>query len=191
MVDDLNFIFTLVCGTPPKKAQECIDRNKIFCQYYGIDYKILPFDRVPNIPIAATANLRRLEISAKEPCVLYTDWDLLLIDIPPLKPEWPCFALYGRQQWDIYFYYNGNKTQLFADFIKFLDHNKWLNIPFAKITNIGAYCHPLKYFFHQKATTIQPRYYHHYSLAMGREGDMFRDKDGKLLPKEKGPKTCT
>jgi hypothetical protein len=159
---DLNFIFTLVCGEVPEKARETIARNTFFCKYHGIEFKVLPFEGNRNEPHGISADKERLKIAAENECVMYCDWDLLIVDLPPINPLHPSFALFTETEFDIFFFYNGRYgIELFSDYIVY--HEKKYGDQY-----IGTYFKTVNEFFNGKCQIIPPSCYKHYGLAAWR-----------------------
>lgn len=160
-MENLAYVYTLVCGELPKQAKITTERNELFCKYLHIPFKTVQFDAVPGVPISATADKIRLDTAATVPQVLYVDWDCLLIDVPPLNPDFPCFGLYQRHSYDTFIFYNGNRTDLFSAFCELIKKENCVD-------RYGVYFRPLNRFFKGKCQTILSRYYFHYGLGKGR-----------------------
>lgn len=131
MIKNLEQVFTLIYGDIPERVVYCLEKNRILCDSFQVPFKIINFD-MKNYQdcrsIGIVSDYLRLKYASENTRVLYVDWDIELLKFPLFDAEYPAFAQIARgcpgfkdisDTYDIYIFYNGDKTNYFKDFIDF------------------------------------------------------------------------
>jgi hypothetical protein len=156
VMENISHIFTVLCGTPPPKAEEVIIRNKHYCGHIGMDFVIHPFSVFSGETMLQAADRARFTYAAENPSTIYMDWDCLIIDFPKVNPEYPLFPFMNENGlFDYFCFYTGKDAVRFKKYLEF--HN-------AKYRNDSNYWMSLQDFFKGRIQNYPPATYRHYSL---------------------------
>ena len=162
MIRNLLYVYTLIYGVIPERAQQCIDHNITMCERAGVTFKIIPFTVNKGESPAGMANFLRLTKAATEPRILYIDWDIKIKSFPEFDPQAPMMGdhtYYGIKCIDHWAIYNGDRLEVFREILNLYTGRIGIFSSYFKIFNMQKLQCKFK-----RITTFE-----HLALAQGRK----------------------
>ena len=155
--NNLSYVYTLIADNKiPSRIQMILDHNKAKCENLGINFKVIPFTVEAGECAAGKSDWLRIKKASEEPRILYVDWDCKIVSFPNIFPDYPMMAKINEQQYDLWAFYNGDKTDLFKNLYNRLRgkmgglesyfsliNNKEFNknfVPIVEFSHIGIQC---------------------------------------------------